>query len=97
MSPETNCITIKAGYPLFAVGDSRFTLFLVDGLRSKITSQNIFLIIRDASMIGMVVVFLHYDGAQSLFCHMPLHPLDAAGHAVIIQYAAYFDSPVPLF
>ena len=36
-------------------------LLLVDGFRPKITPQDIFLIIRDTAMIGMVVVFLYHD------------------------------------
>ena len=73
------------------------TPFLVNGLRFKITLQNIYLIIWDAAMIGTVVVLLYYNRAQPLLCHMPLHPLDAAGCTVIIQYAAYFDSSISLF
>ena len=78
------------------VSDIR-TPFLVDGLRPKITPQDIFLILRDAAMVGMMIVFLYYDRAQSLLCHMPLHPLDAARCTIIIQHTAYFDSPIPLF
>ncbi len=78
------------------VSDIR-TSFLVDRLRPKITPQDIFLIIRDAAMVSMMVVLLYYDGAQPLLCHMPLHPLDAAGCTIIIQRTAYFYSPIPLF
>ena len=69
------------------VSDIR-TPFLVDGLRPKITPQDIFLILRDAAMVGMMIVFLYYDRAQSLLCHMPLHPLDAARCTIIIQHTA---------
>ena len=40
------------------------TPFLVDGLRFKITLQNIYLIIWDAAMIGTVVVLPYYNRAQ---------------------------------
>ncbi len=62
--------------------------FLVDGFRSKITFQDIHFIIWDTAMIGMVVVFLYYHRAQSLLCHMPLDPLDAAGCPDGIEYTA---------
>ena len=39
------------------------TSFLVDGLRFKITLQNIYLIIRDTAMIGTVVVLPYYNRA----------------------------------
>ena len=73
------------------------TSFLVDGLRFKITLQNIYLIIWNAAMIGTVVVLPYYNRAQPLLCHMPLHPLDTARCTITIQYAAYFDSPISLF
>ena len=69
------------------VSDIR-TPFLVNGFRPKITPQNIFLILRDAAMVGMMIVLLYYDRAQSLLCHMPLHPLDAARCTIIIQHTA---------
>ena len=78
------------------VSDIR-TPFLVDRVRPKITSQNIFLIIRNAAMVGMMIVFLYYDGAQPLLRHMSLHPLNTAGCTVIIQCVAYFDGSIPLF
>ena len=78
------------------VSDIR-TPFLVDRVRPKITSKNIFLIIRNAAMVGMMIVFLYYDGAQPLLRHMSLHPLNTAGCTVIIQRVAYFDGSMPLF
>ena len=62
--------------------------FLIDGFRSKITFQDIHFIIWDTAMIGMVAVLLYYHRAQSLPCHMPLDPLDAAGCPNAIEYTA---------
>ena len=62
--------------------------FLIDGFRSKITFQDIHFIIWDTAMIGMVAVLLYYHRAQSLLCHMPLDPLDAAGCPGAIEYTA---------
>lgn len=45
-------------------------------------------ILWDTAMIGMVAVLLYYHRAQSLLCHMPLDPLDAAGCPSVIEYMA---------
>ena len=62
--------------------------FLVGGFRSKTTFQDIHFIIWDTAMVGMVVVLLYYHRAQPLPCHMPLHPLGAAGCPGGIEYTA---------
>ncbi len=46
------------------VSDIR-TPFLVNGLRPKITPQNIFLILRDAAMAGMMIVLFYYNRAEN--------------------------------
>ncbi len=71
------------------------TPFLVDGFRLEITFQNILFIIGNGSVIGMMVVFLYYNRAKPLLCHMSLNPLDTAGCPAVIEYTAYFDSSVP--
>lgn len=53
--------------------------FWIDGFCSKITFQDIHFIIRDTAVTGMAAVLLYYRRAQSLPCHMPPDPLDAAG------------------
>lgn len=71
------------------------TPFLVDGLRFEIPFQNVFLIIRDASVIGMIVVLLYHNRVQSLLCHMALNPFYAAGGPAAIEGAAYFNRTIP--
>ena len=46
------------------VSDIR-TPFLVNGFRPKITPQNIFLILRDAAMAGMMIVLFYYNRAEN--------------------------------
>jgi len=70
------------------------TPFLVDSFRFEITLQNVFLIIGNGSMIGMMVVFLYYDRAQPLLCHMSLNPFYAAGNPAVIEGVAYFNRPI---
>ena len=72
------------------------TPFLVDGFRLEITLQNVFLIIGNGSVIGMVVVFLYYNRTQSLICHMPLNSFYAVGSPAVIEGTAYFNRPIPL-
>ncbi len=72
------------------------TPFLVDGFRFEIMFQNIFFIIWNGSVTGMMVVFLYYNRAQSLLCHMPLNPFYAAGSPTAIEGTAYFNCPIPL-
>ena len=60
------------------------TPFLVDGFRLKITLQNVFLIIGNGSVIGMIIVFFYYD----LPCYMPLNPFYAAGRPIAVENTA---------
>ena len=76
--------------------EDRSLLFLVDGFRLEITFQNIFFIIWNGSVTGMMVVFLYYNRAQSLLCHMPLNQFYAAGSPAAIKGTAYFNCPIPL-
>ena len=72
------------------------TPFLVDGFRLEITLQNILFIIGNGSVIGMMVVFLYYNRAKPLLCHMPLNPFYATGSPAAIEGTAYFNCPIPL-
>lgn len=69
--------------------------FLVDGFRLEITLHNIFFIIKNGSVIGMMVVFFYYNRAQPLLCHMPLNPFYTAGSSAAIEDMAYFNRPIP--
>ena len=78
------------------IGDIR-TPFLIDGFCFKITSQDIYLIIRDSPMVCIVVILFYHYRPQPLFCHMPLDTLYAAGCPIAIEGTAYFDGAIPPF
>lgn len=78
------------------VGNIR-TPFLMNRLGLKITSQDIGLIIRDSSVIRMVVILFYHDRPQPLVGHMPLDALDTAGNSAAIEDMTYFNSTIPLF
>ena len=67
----------QAGPPLFLymdIGNIRAP-FLVDGFYFEVTLQDIFLIIRDSPMIGMMVVSLYYNRASLLWSSTKLDNL----------------------
>ena len=78
------------------VGNIR-TSFLMNRLGLKITSQDIGLIIRDNSVVRMVVILFYHDRPQPLVGHMPLDTLDTAGNSAAIEDMTYFNSTIPLF
>ena len=66
------------------VSDIR-TPLLIDSIRFKITPPDIFLVIRDTAVVGMMIVLLYYDGAQSLPC--PLKRCKAGTRSNRLSYS----------
>lgn len=73
------------------------TPFFIDSCRLKVTVQDIFPASGKSFKVGMVVIFLYCNGAQTQPAHMPLDTFHTAWDTAVIEGAANLHCAIPTF